>query len=331
MASRGQAPELTRAISHAPCRKSCPLLPPTRHRQAGDLPPPATVMTVSTPSPGTLTLTALALSAFAANSLLCRLALGTASIDAASFTSVRLVSGTLMLWLLVALIGGERAPIRPGRQWLPAAMLFLYAIAFSFAYVSLGAGTGALILFGCVQLTMLLAGLYAGERPRPRQWAGIALAFAGLAWLVAPGLTAPAPAGAALMAAAGIAWGAYSLLGRGASNPSLTTARNFARAVPFTVVLSLLALPQLSISPEGLLLATLSGALASGLGYIAWYAALPALTATSAASVQLAVPVLTAAAGVVLLDEPLTLRLIVSAAAILGGIALALLAGQRRG
>lgn len=271
----------------------------------------------------TATLSALALCAFAANSLLCRRALAEPGIDAATFTSVRLLSGALALWLLLAWLGGERPPPRAGQRWLPAAMLFAYAIAFSFAYLSLGAGTGALILFGCVQLTMLLAGLRVGERPSPRQWAGALVAFAGLAWLVAPGVTAPSPSGAALMAVAGIAWGAYSLLGRGAGNPVLATARNFARALPFALAASLLAMPHFSIDAEGLLLATLSGALASGLGYVLWYAALPSLGATRAASVQLAVPALTAFAGVALLGEPLTPRLLAAGGAILGGIALA--------
>lgn len=276
-------------------------------------------------------LTLLALCAFAANSLLCRLALGHASIDAASFTTVRLFSGAVTLWLLLALIGGRHAKPRQHRRWLPAAMLFLYAIAFSYGYLSLDAGTGALLLFGCVQLTMLLTALRGGERPAVRQWLGIAVAFAGLAWLVAPGVTAPAPAGAALMAVAGIAWGVYSLLGRGATDPVLTTARNFARALPLALMASLLALPQFTISPEGLVLASLSGALASGLGYVVWYAVLPSLTATRAASVQLAVPLLTAAAGVVLLGEPLTARLVVAAGAIVGGIALAVIARSNPG
>lgn len=282
-------------------------------------------MTASLPPIRVFALTVLALCAFAANSLLCRWALAEPSIDAASFTTIRLLTGALALWLLLAWLGGERPPPRPGRHWLPAAMLFAYAIAFSLAYLSLSAGTGALILFGGVQLTMLLAGWRSGERPMPRQWVGLLLAFAGLAWLVAPGVAAPSPSGAALMAIAGIAWGVYSLLGRGAENPALTTARNFVRAVPFALAASLLALPHVSISPQGLLLATLSGALASGLGYIVWYAALPSLSATRAASVQLAVPVLAAVAGVILLDEPLTPRLLAAGSVILGGIALAVL------
>lgn len=280
-------------------------------------------MTTSLPPIRVLALTALALCAFAANSLLCRWALAGPSIDAASFTSVRLLTGALSLWLLLGWLGGERPPPRPGRHWLPAAMLFVYAIAFSLAYLSLSTGTGALILFGGVQLTMLLAGWRSGERPTPRQGLGLLLAFAGLGWLVAPGVAAPSPLGAALMAIAGVAWGVYSLLGRDAVNPALTTARNFARALPFALAASLLSLPQFAISIEGLLLASASGALASGLGYIVWYAALPSLSATRAASVQLAVPVLTAAAGVALLDEPLTLRLLAAGGIILGGIALA--------
>jgi drug/metabolite transporter (DMT)-like permease len=270
----------------------------------------------------TLALTAAALTAFAANSLLCRLALGAGTIDAASFTSVRIVSGALMLVLVLLLVPGRRE-VEPRRGWIGPAMLFLYAIAFSYAYLELTAGTGALILFACVQITMLTAGIRGGERVHPAQWLGMACAFAGLAYLVFPGVTAPPPAGALAMALAGVAWGLYSLAGRGVSNPLAATARNFRLAVPLALAVSAVWYAGFHLTPRGAALAATSGALASGLGYVVWYAALPGLGATRAAFVQLSVPVLTAVAGVLLLSEPVTGRLVLSGVAILGGIALA--------
>ena len=270
----------------------------------------------------TLALTAAALTAFAANSLLCRLALGAGTIDAASFTSLRIVSGALMLALVLVLVPGRRGG-EPRRGWLGPAMLFLYAIAFSYAYLELTAGTGALILFACVQITMLAAGIRGGERVRAAQWLGMACAFAGLAYLVFPGVTAPPPAGALAMALAGVAWGVYSLAGRGVANPLAATARNFRLAAPLALAVSLLWYSSYHLTARGAVLAATSGALASGLGYVVWYAALPGLGATRAAFVQLSVPVLTAVAGVLLLSEPVTLRLVLAGAAILGGVALA--------
>jgi drug/metabolite transporter (DMT)-like permease len=261
----------------------------------------------------------LALPAFAANSLLCRLALGEGSIDAASFTSLRLVSGALLLWAFASL-SGRSAPSPGQGGWVAAAMLFLYAACFSFAYLSLGVGTGALILFGAVQVTMIAGAHREGQSPNPLEWLGLVLALAGLVYLVSPGLGAPTPFGAALMALAGIAWGIYSLRGRGSRNPIGDTAASFARSVPLALVLSLGTLPGLHTNPLGALLAVLSGALASGLGYVIWYAALAGLSATRAAAVQLAVPVLAAAGGVAFLDETPTMRLLVSSLAILGGI-----------
>jgi drug/metabolite transporter (DMT)-like permease len=201
-------------------------------------------------------------------------------------------------------------------------MLFAYAIAFSFAYLSLAAGTGALILFGAVQATMIVAGIAAGERPRARQWLGLVLALAGLAYLVSPGLAAPAPLGALLMGAAGVAWGLYSISGRRVVDPIAATASNFIRALPFALVLSLATGPA-RLSPRGFVLAAVSGAIASGLGYVIWYAALPRLTSTQAAVVQLAVPPLAALAAVAFLGEALTLRLVLCSGLILGGIAIA--------
>jgi drug/metabolite transporter (DMT)-like permease len=274
--------------------------------------------------PDTLPLTLAALVAFAANSILCRLALASGTVDAASFTTIRIASGALLLALLLRWRGGS-APAGTGpRAWWPAAMLFGYAIAFSYAYRSLSAGTGALILFGAVQTTMLLAGWRSGERLAARQWLGIAAALAGLVWLVSPGLAAPDPVGAALMGAAGVAWGAYSLLGRGAGDPVAATATNFLRAVPMALAVSALAVAHAHVSTRGAVLAMASGAIASGLGYVAWYAALRGLAASQAAVVQLAVPVLAATAGVALLGEALTLRLVGAGTVILGGIALAM-------
>jgi drug/metabolite transporter (DMT)-like permease len=264
-------------------------------------------------------LTLLALCAFAANSILCRLALGAGAIDAASYATVRLVSGAVFLAMLAATRPATGA--RRG-SWRSAAALFAYAVPFSFAYRTLTAGTGALLLFAAVQATMISSGLAHGERLHPVGWTGFLLALAGLAWLVRPGLAAPSPAGAALMLFAGIAWGIYSLRGRRSENPLADTAGNFARSAVLAAVVSAAAFSAAHVSPRGLLLAALSGALASGAGYAIWYAALPRLAATTAATVQLAVPVLAAAGGVLFLGERVTLRLLFASAAILGGIAL---------
>lgn len=278
----------------------------------------------------TASLTALAMLAFAANSLLCRLALQQASIDAATFGCVRLASGALTLWLLLLL---RAAPASAwAGDWWGAATLWAYVAGFSFAYVTLAAGTGALILFGAVQLTMFAAGLRAGERFSPAKWGGFVLAVAGLVYLVSPGVSAPAPLGAALMAAAGVAWGLYSLHGRGAGDPLAATAGNFLRATPLSIALMLLTLPTFHASPRGLVLAAVSGALTSGLGYVVWYAALRGLKALQAATVQLAVPPLAALGGVVWLSEPATPRLVVASLAILGGVAVVLFSrGRSRG
>jgi drug/metabolite transporter (DMT)-like permease len=272
-------------------------------------------------------MTAAALVGFAANSLLCRAALRPRLVDAATFTTVRLVSGALVLVVLAGLARPASSPVATLRagSWLSAGALFAYAAAFSFAYVRIGAAVGALLLFGAVQATMLGWGLFRGERPRAAEWAGLAVALFGVVALVAPGLSAPDPVGAALMIAAGVAWGAYSLRGRGRSSspPLVVTAAHFARAVPLTAALSVIALRPGHLSARGALLAAASGALASGVGYSLWYAALPAMTATRAAIVQLSVPLLAAAGAVALLGEPLTPRVALSGAAILGGVALA--------
>lgn len=268
-------------------------------------------------------LTAAALTGFAANSLLCRAALlRPGQIDPASFTAVRILSGAVTL---AAIVGFRaRRVVVPSGHWLSAAALFLYAIAFSCAYVRLTTGTGALILFTVVQLTMLAAALRNGERPSPVQVIGLLLALAGLVILCAPGVRAPDPVGAALMIVAGCAWGAYSLRGRRSGDPLSTTAGNFVCAIPFVLLPLPFVSPALQLTRSGILLAVASGAIASGLGYTLWYAALPHLTATRAAIVQLSVPLLAAFGGVVLLDEALSARIAVAAVATLGGVVLAM-------
>jgi len=272
-----------------------------------------------------IALTTLAMIAFAGNSLLCRAAFNHTSIDAASFTAIRLVSGAGTLWLVVRMKGGSHTG---EGNWMSAFALFAYAAGFSFAYLSLPAATGALLLFGAVQTTMIGYGIWVGERLRRRQLVGLALAFGGLVGLLLPGLTAPPLYGSVLMLGAGVAWGVYSLRGKGVGDPSRVTAGNFLLSVPFAVTLSLLMLNNTSLDNVGIWYATLSGALASGIGYVIWYAALPAMKATTAATVQLTVPVITALGGVAFLGEPITLRMAVAAVAILGGIALVILDKQ---
>lgn len=271
----------------------------------------------------TVALTAAAMVAFAANSLLCRLALQQRGIDPASFGSIRLVSGAITLALIVRFKAQPSSS--PGRaDWLAAAMLFAYVAFFSFAYLSLSAGTGALILFGAVQLTMLGAGLGSGERFGPVAWLGFVLAAGGLVYLVLPGVAAPPLLGAVLMAVAGVAWGVYSLRGRGVADPLAATARNFTRAVPMALALSVVFVARAHADAAGIALAVASGALTSGLGYVVWYAALARLSAMQAATVQLSVPLLAAFGGVLLLSEAITPRLAAASVAILGGIAIVL-------
>jgi len=271
----------------------------------------------------TIALTALAMTAFAGNSLLCRMALKHTSLDAGSFTTLRLVSGALVLWLVAR---QRRHGSRSGNgNWLSALALFGYAAGFSFAYVSLPAGSGALLLFGAVQATMIGYGLWKGERLGPLQLAGLVLAFGGIFGLLLPGLSAPPLQGALLMLGAGVAWGIYSLRGKGAGDPTRVTAGNFLRAAPVALVLSLFMLKDASVDAAGLGYAVASGALTSGIGYAIWYSVLPGLRAATAASVQLSVPVLAALGGIAFLGEPLTLRLVLASVAILGGIALVVL------
>ena len=270
------------------------------------------------PANALIVFTTLAMVAFAGNSLLCRAALKETQVDAATFTAVRIVSGALTLWLIVRL---RRGGVAGSGNWVSAFWLFAYAAGFSFAYITLTAATGALLLFGAVQATMMGYALWKGERWKPLQVAGLAAAFAGLAGLLLPGASAPSPFGAALMILAGISWGIYSLRGRGAGDATRVTAGNFARAVPFAIAVSLAMLERVSIDWMGIGYAIASGAIASGIGYAIWYTALPSLRAGTAATVQLSVPVIAAAGGVLLLGEPITMRLVVCSAAILGGIA----------
>jgi drug/metabolite transporter (DMT)-like permease len=274
--------------------------------------------------------TVLAMLAFAGNSLLCRAALARTATDPAGFTLVRLVSGALVLVALAALRPASARPAASGTRpgggtWLSALALFAYAAAFSYAYVRLATGTGALLLFGTVQATMIAAGLLGGERLSAARATGLVLALAGLVALVLPGVAAPPPLAAALMIAAGVAWAAYSLRGRGSPDPLAETAGNFARSTPCGLVLAgaALAAGTLRLDAPGTGLAVASGAVASGLGYAAWYAALRRLPATLAAIVQLSVPVVAAVGGVLLLGEAVTLRLVLASIVVLSGIALA--------
>lgn len=260
--------------------------------------------------------------AFAGNSLLCRAALANHHIDASSFTAIRLVSGAMVLWLILQLRGGARG----GKgSWLSAVALFVYAAGFSYAYLNLPAATGALLLFGAVQASMIGYGIRAGERLQRLQFVGLVLALAGLVGLLLPGATTPPLIGSVLMLAAGVAWGIYSLRGRGSGNPLAVTAGNFLRTVPLAIVLSAVTVRGISMDASGFWYALASGALTSGLGYAIWYAVLPALQATSAATVQLSVPVIAALGGVLLLGEDVGLRLVLASVAILGGIALVII------
>jgi drug/metabolite transporter (DMT)-like permease len=270
--------------------------------------------------------TAFTLIAFAANSLLCRMALGQRLIDPVSFTTLRLASGALALAPLSWMVGEPRAPRDTGGSWGSGFALFAYAAAFSLAYVSLSAGMGALILFGSVQVTMIGAGLRSGERVAAAQWVGSAVAIGGLIYLVLPGISAPNPAGALLMCVAGIAWGVYSIRGKGAPAPAAMTAGNFLRSAPMALMASAIALASIHLEPSGILLALTSGIVTSGLGYVLWYKALRSLTTTQASVVQLLVPVLAAFGGVAFLSEQVTLRLVLASMIILGGVAAAILA-----
>jgi len=287
--------------------------------------------------------------AFASNSLLCRLALKHTTIDAATFTFIRILSGAVALWLILELrtrlrtekttsllydgaSGSPRVtrhlPLKSG-NWLSALALFVYAAAFSFAYVDLSVGTGALLLFEAVQASMIIWGFRKGERLDAIQVVGFVAAVIGLVVLVFPGLSAPPLIASILMLTAGVAWGVYSLRGKGVQNPASVTTGNFVRAVPFSAVVWIIFIPWTHVDSAGVSYAVISGAIASGLGYVIWYSVLPSLKAASAATVQLSVPVLAATGGILLLGEPLTLRYLLASVAILGGIALVVLEKNR--
>ncbi|MEX1667110.1 DMT family transporter [Zhongshania arctica] len=270
-------------------------------------------------------LTAMVMVAFAANSLLCREALSAGHIGAASFTFVRITSGAAILSLLL-LVKFPRYQL--GGSWLSAAALFVYAAAFSFSYISLSAGTGALLLFGAVQTTMIVYGLWAGERLTIYQMVGAVAAGGGIVWLMLPGIESPPLLGAILMLLSGVSWGAYSLLGRGTADPTAATAGNFMRAVPFAVIL-VVVLGNAQVTWVGAAYAFASGALASGMGYALWYAVLPALAATTAATIQLSVPVIAAFGGVLLLGEAVTPRFGLASIAVLGGVLLFVASKQK--
>ena len=274
--------------------------------------------------------TAFALVAFAANSLLCRMALGGHLIDPVSFTMIRLVSGALALLLIMQWFGESNYDQQVKGSWGSGFALFVYAMAFSLAYVSLSAGIGALILFGSVQMTMISFALKSGEKLALVQWIGLFAAIGGLLYLVMPGITAPDPLGALLMCISGIAWGAYSIRGKGITTPVVMTAWNFTRSAPMAILALIIALSSVHIQLFGVLLALASGVITSGLGYVFWYKALRSLTTTQASTVQLMVPVIAAFGGVVILSEQVSLRLILGSAMILGGVSLAIVKVQKQ-
>ena len=274
--------------------------------------------------------TVFALFAFAANSVFCRLALGDEAIDATSFTSVRLFSGIIILFILMQFTSHVSKPqsslkANAKGSWLAAIMLFTYAVTFSFGYISLDTGTGALILFGAVQITMILFNVISGSRLHYSEWLGLTCAFIGFVYLILPSITTPSLTGFILMSVSGMAWAFYTLLGRKSKNALSDTAFNFLRTSPFILILVLLSFNNLHISSNGFLLAVLSGAIASGIGYFVWYIALSGLSVTQAAVLQLFVPIIAALGGVVFTSESITLRLIESSILVLGGILLVIL------
>ena len=271
-----------------------------------------------------------AMVAFAANSLLARLALGDGAADAATYTSIRLASGAVALALIAAVLRQHRTLRELPGNWLSAFALFAYAATFSYAYLELAAATGALILFASVQATMISWGIVRGDRPTSLQAVGFVVAFGAFVYLLLPGWRMPDPLGTGLMVLSGVAWGIYSLRGRGLADPLAETAGNFVRSVPFCLLLAPLAWQETTITPAGGGLALLSGVVASGMGYAVWYHVVPQLGAMRAALVQLTVPAIAAAGAIALLAEPLTLRFVVSSLCILGGVALGIAAGRVR-
>ncbi|NQZ91803.1 MAG: DMT family transporter [Moritella sp.] len=280
----------------------------------------------------TIGYTITALIAFAANSVLCRMALKDNAIDASSFTAIRLLSGVVMFLILLSF----NSPVSNGsngrqrKTWISALLLFIYAIALSFAYISLETGTGALVLFGTVQITMITMGVISGHRLRLFELLGMTVSFGGLAYLVYPTMTTPSFSGFMLMVVSGAAWGMYTVIGRGSTNPLQDNALNFKYTMPLVLVLVLTTLPMLSLSLEGVVYAVLSGAFASALGYTVWYIALRGLSATEAAVVQLSVPVIASIGGILFVSEPISTRLVIACTLVLGGILIVVLSNKRR-
>ncbi|MDX8392404.1 MAG: DMT family transporter [Mariprofundaceae bacterium] len=272
----------------------------------------------------TIILTGLALIAFAANSLLCRLALGNGDIDASSFTIIRLLSGAVVLLVIIG-ASSKITASSPKGSWAASFMLFLYATTFSYAYISLDTGTGALILFGSVQITMILLSFISGTRLHLTEWAGVTAAFTGFVYLILPGVTTPSTTGFLLMTVSGMAWGIYTLKGRDSKSPLMDTAFNFLRTTPFVILLALATMTHSNYSSYGILLALLSGGITSGIGYTIWYIALNGLSSTQAAVLQLSVPVIAALGGVIFVSEEITFRLTISASLVLGGILMVVL------
>ena len=275
----------------------------------------------------TIVLTSFSLIAFAGNSILCKLALGQNRLDAASFTIIRLLSGIIVLLLISKIFGRKSNPTK-NKNWISSAALFLYAVNFSYAYISLDTGTGALILFGAVQITMILASLIFGNKLHLVEWIGIASACLGFIYLVQPSLTTPSLTGFILMTVAGIAWGIYTLRGKGSKQAIQDSASNFFYTLPFVVTLLIIEFNNTNLSRSGIVLAIVSGAVASGMGYTVWYMTVKRLSTLQASVVQLLVPVIAAVGGVIFAQESISMRLILSSIAILGGILFVLL-GQR--
>ena len=265
-------------------------------------------------------LTSVALIAFAGNSVLCRLALGQGSVDAASFTTIRLISGAIVLWVLVGLSQKAKTDVVPKSNWVSAFFLLIYAACFSFAYVKLSTGTGALILFATVQFTIIFYSLWRGQSLLCFEWLGLAVAFLGFVLLTLPGVESPSIQGFVLMCIAGIAWGGYTLLGKQSRSPLKDTFRNFSKTLPFTILLSVIFFSDLKLSFSGILLAVLSGGLASGVGYAIWYRALLGLSAVQAGVLQLLVPVIATLGGIVFAQEAIGIQFVISSTLILGGI-----------
>ncbi len=275
----------------------------------------------------TSSLTALALIAFAANSVLTKMALGKNTIDASGFTIIRLLSGAIVLLIILRVSKNKNSSFKKG-SWFSSSMLFIYAISFSFAYNSLDTGTGALILFGAVQITMITISTINGNRLHFSEWIGVIIAFLGFVYLILPGVTAPSTIGFVLMSVAGVAWGIYTLNGKSSKYPLLDTTYNFIRTIPFLIILLIIVYKNITYTNEGIWLAVISGGITSGIGYTIWYIALGGLTATQAAVVQLLVPVIAAFGGVVFIAEKITLRLSLSSFMILGGILIVVMGGK---